>query len=168
MRKARTTPSRTSFGATLYVSTRKADCEFRRVWRKKSQEDQLLNLAQSWQVRCYVVGAPGSGPRSFSWTDYWTRTYCLVKSSVPGPGLGPKLSVHRLTGPGLGPGPRPIKWKFSWTDYWTETDSDHWCARFSISRNRTAKKNFGTGTEPNRTAKKNCRTGPEPNRRKIF
>ena len=57
----------------------------------------------------FEVGAPGPGPgpRSFSWTDYWTGTDCLVKSSVS----GPKLSVHRLTGPG--PGLGPIKWKLA-------------------------------------------------------
>jgi Zn finger protein HypA/HybF involved in hydrogenase expression len=49
----------------------------------------------------FEVRAPGSGPRSFSWTDYWIGTDCLVKSSVPPwTGTGPKLSVHRLTGPG--------------------------------------------------------------------
>jgi hypothetical protein len=61
----------------------------------------FVSLGNEDQGSIDVVGV--LGPRSFSWTDYWTGTDFLVKSLVPGTGPGSKLSVHRLTEPGPGP-----------------------------------------------------------------
>jgi hypothetical protein len=68
----------------------------------------------------FEVSALGPGPRSFSWTDYWSGTDCLVKSSIrteivraptnwTGTGTGPIKC--KLAGPTPGPGRIP-----TWTD----------------------------------------------------